>query len=61
MNVDYLPRVRTRHGIVTAAIVIKCIGPDLGTGCQEAGGKMFWLTGKRFSGSYFAFTDARRS
>ena len=32
----------------------------LGHGCQEAAGTMFWLTRKRFSGSYFAFTDARR-
>ena len=34
---------------------------SLGIGCQEAAGRMFWLTRKRFSGSYFAFTAARRS
>ena len=32
----------------------------LATVRQEAAGRMFWFTRKRFFGSYFAFTDARR-
>ena len=35
-------------------------GSSLGTGGHAAAGRMFWLTRKRFSGSYFAFTDASR-
>jgi hypothetical protein len=27
---------------------------------QETAGRMFWFTRKKFLGSYFAFTDARR-
>ena len=29
-------------------------------GCQADDGRMFWLTRKRLSGSYFDFIDARR-
>jgi hypothetical protein len=28
MNVDYLPRGHTRHEVVTATLVINCIGPE---------------------------------
>jgi len=33
-------------------------GLAFGYWCQEAAGRMFWLTLKEVSGSYFAFTDA---
>ena len=28
MNVDYVPHGHTRHEVVTAALVINCIGPE---------------------------------
>jgi hypothetical protein len=39
---------------------VGAVSQALGTGYQETAGGMFWLTRNRFSGSYFAFTNARR-
>ena len=60
MNIPYF-EIKAGIGQATASLITGFAAfHALSTHRQDAVGGMFWFTRKRFLGSYFAFTDARR-
>jgi len=53
-------KLGVRRAPVRFIVWLGAASQALRAGRQEAAGKMFWLTRKRFFGSYFVFTDTSR-